>query len=274
MDLKRGVEKATQAIISELKNVSTEVKGKEQIAQVGTITAKDKEIGDLIADVMEKVGKDGVITVEESKGLKFETEYVEGMQFDRGYISAYFITNAEKMVTDLSEPYVLLHEKKISNMKDLVPILEQIAKMGKPLLIVAEDIEGEALATLVVNRLRGTLQCAAVKAPGFGDRRKSMLEDIAILTGGRVISEDLGLKLENISLNDLGTAKTFYAWCQINLVDSRSNFDRDNAVAIEVYKVDGNRTTCETWTRSSKGVYAALCSGTRSKTTSSARRWI
>jgi len=220
MGLKKGIEKATRAIVDELKRVSTEVKGKEQIAQVGTITAKDKEIGNLIAEVMEKVGKDGVITVEESKGIKYETEYVEGMQFDRGYISPYFITNAEKMETEIEDPYILLTDKKISAISDLLPALEKILQVSKNLLIIAEDIEGEALATLVVNKLRGTLKVAAVKAPGFGDRRKAMLEDIGILTGGKVISEDLGLKLENVSVNDLGTAKTI-------------NIDKDNTTIVD-----------------------------------------
>jgi len=207
MALKRGVEKATDAIVAELKRVSTEVKGKEQIAQVGTITAKDREVGDLIADVMEKVGKDGVITVEESKGLKFETEYVEGMQFDRGYISAYFVTNAEKMESVLEDPYILITDKKISAVSDLLPALEKILQISKNLLIVAEDVDGEALATLVVNKLRGTINVLAVKAPGFGDRRKAMLEDMAILTGGQVISEDVGRKLDSVTVEDLGRAR-------------------------------------------------------------------
>ena len=209
MALKRGIEKAVETAIEELRKISKPTKDQEEIAQVGTISANnDSTIGNIIAEAMNKVGKEGVITVEEAKSMETTLEVVEGMQFDRGYLSPYFVTDAEKMTTTLAEPYILLHEKKISNMKDLIPILEQIAKMNRPLLIVAEDVEGEALATLVVNRLRGTLQCAAVKAPGFGDRRKAMLEDIAILTGGRVISEDLGVKLENITLNDLGTAKT------------------------------------------------------------------
>jgi chaperonin GroEL len=207
MALKRGIEKATQAIVAELKRVSTEVKGKGQIAQVGTITAVDKEIGDLIAEVMEKVGKDGVITVEESKGIKYETEFVEGMQFDRGYVSAYFITNAEKMETEIEDPYILITDKKISAVSDLLPALEKILQVSKNLLIVAEDVEGEALATLVVNKLRGTLNVLAVKAPGFGDRRKAMLEDMAILTGGRVISEEVGRKLDSVTVEDLGRAR-------------------------------------------------------------------
>jgi len=207
MALKKGIEKATQAIVAELKRVSTEVKGKEQIAQVGTITAVDKEIGDLIAEVMEKVGKDGVITVEESKGIKYETEFVEGMQFDRGYVSAYFITNAEKMETVIEDPYILITDKKISAVSDLLPALEKILQVSKNLLIVAEDVDGEALATLVVNKLRGTINVLAVKAPGFGDRRKAMLEDMAILTGGKVISEEVGRKLDSVTVEDLGRAR-------------------------------------------------------------------
>jgi len=205
--LKKGIEKATETIIAELKKVSTEVKGKDQIAQVANIVAKDQKIGDLIAEVMEKVGKDGVITVEESKGLEYETEFVEGMQFDRGYISAYFVTNTEKMVSELDDPYILLTDKKISAISDLLPALEKILQVSKNLLIVAEDIDGEALATLVVNKLRGTLNILAVKAPGFGDRRKAMLEDMAILTGGTVISEDIGRKLDSVTVEDLGRAR-------------------------------------------------------------------
>src|SRR5687767_6140421 len=198
MELKRGVDKAVTAVIEELKKLSKPVKGK-MIAQVGTISANnDETIGQIIAEAMEKVGKDGVITVEEAKTLETSLEVVEGMQFDRGYLSPYFVTDPERMEVALENPFILIHEKKISNMKDLLPVLEQVAKLGRPLVIIAEDIEGEALATLVVNKLRGTLQVAAVKAPGFGDRRKAMLEDIAILTGGRAITEDLGIKLENI----------------------------------------------------------------------------
>ncbi|MFC2011446.1 chaperonin GroEL [Chloroflexota bacterium] len=220
MSLKKGVEKATEAIIGELKRVSTEVKGKEQVAQVGNITAVDKEIGDLIADVMEKVGKDGVITVEESKGLRYETEYVEGMQFDRGYISPYFVTNAERMETVIEEPYILITDKKISAISDLLPALEKILQVSKNLFIIAEDIDGEALATLVVNKLRGTLNIVAVKAPGFGDRRKAMLEDIAILTGGTVISEEVGRKLDSVTVEDLGRAR-------------RVTVDKDNTTVVE-----------------------------------------
>jgi chaperonin GroEL len=207
MALKRGIEQAVRAIVDGLKKASTEVKGKEQIAQVGTITAKDKEIGNLIAEVMEKVGKDGVITVEESKGLKYETEYVEGMQFDRGYISPYFITNAERMEVEIEDPYILITDKKISAVADILPALEKILQVSKNLLIIAEDVEGEALATLVVNKLRGTINALAVKAPGFGDRRKAMLEDMAILTGGKVISEEVGRKLDSVTVEDLGRAR-------------------------------------------------------------------
>ena len=221
MALKRGVEKAVETVVDELKKLSIPTKGKKEIAQVGTISANgDSQIGNLIADAMEKVGKDGVITVEEAKAMETSLEVVEGMQFDRGYISPYFVTDAERMEAVLEDAYILINEKKISVMKDLLPILEKIAQRGKPFLIIAEEIEGEALATLVVNKIRGTLTCAAVKAPGFGDRRKSMLEDIAILTGGRVISEELGIKLETIKLEDLGRAK-------------RITIDKDNTTIIE-----------------------------------------
>jgi len=208
MEVKRGIEKAVSAVIDELKKTSKQVQDKKEIAQVGTISANnDPTIGDLIAEAMDKVGKDGVITVEEAKGMETTLDVVEGMQFDRGYISPYFVTDPERMECSLEDALILIHEKKISSMKDLLPILEQTAKMGKPLMILAEEVEGEALATLVVNKLRGTLQVCAVKAPGFGDRRKAMLEDIAILTGGTMISEDLGIKLENITINDLGKVK-------------------------------------------------------------------
>jgi chaperonin GroEL len=221
MAIKRGIDKAVEVVVEELKKLSKPTKEKIEIAQVGTISANnDSAIGNVIAEAMEKVGKEGVITVEEAKSMETTLEIVEGMQFDRGYLSPYFVTNAEKMEVNFDEPYILLHEKKISIMKDLIPILEQVAKMGRPLVIIAEDVESEALATLVVNKLRGTLKCAAVKAPGFGDRRKAMLEDIAILTGGRVITEDLGIKLENMTLNDLGTAK-------------RINIDKDNTIIVD-----------------------------------------
>ena len=208
MSLKRGIDRAVAAVSGELKNLSKPTKDRREIAQVGTISANnDSTIGDIIAEAMEKVGKEGVITVEEAKGLETTLEVVEGMQFDRGYLSPYFVTDPERMEAKLEDAYILIHEKKISAMKDLLPVLETIAKSGKPFLLIAEDIEGEALATLVVNKLRGTLSCTAVKAPGFGDRRKAMLEDIAILTGGKVIAEELGLKLENVTLQDLGRAK-------------------------------------------------------------------
>jgi chaperonin GroEL len=208
MSLKRGIDKAVETVVEELKKISVATKGRKEIAQVGTISANgDKEIGDKIADAMEKVGKDGVITVEEAKGLETTLETVDGMQFDRGYLSPYFITDPEKMEAVLEDAYVLVHDKKISAMKDLLPVLEKVAQSGKPLLIIAEDVEGEALATLVVNKLRGTLKVCAVKAPGFGDRRKEMLTDIATLTAGKVISEELGFKLENTGLDDLGHIK-------------------------------------------------------------------
>jgi chaperonin GroEL len=208
MGLKRGIDKAVEVVVDELEKLSTSTKGKKEIAQVGTISANnDSSIGDLISEAMEKVGKDGVITVEEAKSMATNLETVDGMQFDRGYLSPYFVTNPEKMVVELEDPMILIHDKKISVMKDLLPILEKVAQMGKPLMVIAEDIEGEALATLVVNKIRGTLKVAAVKAPGFGDRRKAMLDDIANLTGGRVISEEVGFKLENVVMGDLGQAK-------------------------------------------------------------------
>jgi chaperonin GroEL len=220
MELKRGIEKAVEAIVGEIKKQSRAVKG-NMIAQVGTISANgDSTIGNIIAEAMDKVGKDGVITVEEAKTLETSLDVVEGMQFDRGYLSAYFVTDPERMEVVLENPVILIHEKKIASMKDLLPVLEQVARLGRPLLIVAEEVEGEALATLVVNKLRGTLQVAAVKAPGFGDRRKAMLEDIAILTGGRAITEDLGIKLENIKLEDLGKAK-------------KVTIDKDNTTIVE-----------------------------------------
>ena len=221
MALKRGLDKAVEVVVEELRKISKPTKEKKEISQVGTVSANnDRGIGDIIAESMEKVGKEGVITVEEAKGMETTLEIVEGMQFDRGYLSPYFVTDPEKMEAHLDDPYILLYEKKVSVMKDLIPILEQIAKMGRPLLIIAEDVEGEALATLVVNKLRGTLKGAAAKAPGFGDRRKAMLEDIAILTGGQLISEDLGWKLENVTLNDLGTAK-------------RVTLDKDNTTIVD-----------------------------------------
>jgi chaperonin GroEL len=221
MALKRGIDQAVAAVVEELKKMSVPTKGKKEIAQVGSISANnDKEIGDLIAEAMEKVGKDGVITVEEAKGLETTLETVEGMQFDRGYLSPYFVTDPEKMEAALEDALILIHDKKISSMKDLLPILEKVAQLGKPLLIIAEDIEGEALATLVVNKLRGTLRVCAVKAPGFGDRRKAMLDDIAKLTGGKVVSEEVGFKLENTVVTDLGKAK-------------RIVIDKDNTTLID-----------------------------------------
>jgi len=231
MDIKRGIDKAVETVVAELKKMSKPCQNKKEISQIGTISANnDPTIGELIAEAMEKVGKDGVITVEEAKSMTTSLDVVEGMQFDRGYISPYFVTNAERMESSIEEPFILINEKKISSMKDLLPLLEQVAKMGKPLVIIAEDVEGEALATLVVNKLRGTLNVAAVKAPGFGDRRKSMLEDIAILTGGQLLSEELGLKLENTKLTDLGRAK-------------RITIDKDNTTIVEGYgdpkKIEG-----------------------------------
>ncbi len=221
MALKRGIEKGVAAGVEELKKIGKPIRDKKEIAQIGTISANnDSAIGDLIAEAMEKVGKDGVITVEEAKSIDTSLEFVEGMQFDRGYLSPYFVTDPERMEIILENAYILLYEKKISNMKDMLPVLEQVVKVGRPLLILAEDIEGEALATLVVNKLRGTLACAAVKAPGFGDRRKAMLEDMAVLTGGRLISEDIGIKLENIKLHDLGQAK-------------RITIDKENTTIVE-----------------------------------------
>jgi len=221
MSIKRGIDKAVEVAVKELHKISKPTKDQREIAQVGTISANnDETIGNIIAEAMNKVGKEGVITVEEAKAMETSLEVVEGMQFDRGYLSPYFVTDSDKMIVALEDPYILINEKKISSMKDLLPVLEQIAKMGKPLLIISEDVEGEALATLVVNKLRGTLQVAAVKAPGFGDRRKAMLEDIAILTGGQVVSEDLGIKLENLAITDLGQAK-------------RINIDKDNTTVVD-----------------------------------------
>ena len=221
MDLKRGIDKAVAVVVDEIRKSSKEVKSREEIAQVGTISANnDSAIGELIADAMEKVGKDGVITVEEAKGTDTNLDVVEGMQFDRGYLSPYFVTDQESMTAELEDSYILIHDKKISSMRDLVPVLEKTAQLSKPLLIIAEDVEGEALATLVVNKIRGTIRVAAVKAPGFGDRRTAMLEDIAVLTGGRVISEEAGLKLEGVTLDDLGQAK-------------RVVLDKDNTTIVE-----------------------------------------
>ena len=221
MALKRGIDKAVKVVLDELKKISKPVKDKKEIAQVATIAANgDTQIGELIADAMDKVGKDGVITVEEAKSMATTLDVVEGMQFDQGYLSPYFVTDAEKMECSLEEPYILIYEKKISNIKDMLPLLEKIARAGKPFLIIAEDIEGEALATLVVNKMRGILNCAAVKAPGYGDRRKAMLEDIATLTGGEAITEELGRKLDSIELEELGRAK-------------RVRIDKENTTIVE-----------------------------------------
>ena len=221
MELKRGIDKAVKAVVESLAENSRKIRGREEIAQVGAVSSNgDTAIGEIIADAMDKVGKEGVITVEEAKGLETTLDVVEGMQFDRGYLSPYFVTDPERMETVLEDPYILIHEKKISNIRDMIPLLEAVARAGKPLMVLAEDVEGEALAMLVVNKLRGTLQASAVKAPGFGDRRKAMLDDIAILTGGKAISEDLGIKLENVSLQDLGRAK-------------RLTIDRDNTTIID-----------------------------------------
>ena len=221
MDLKRGIERAVEVVVEELKKFSTKVKSKKEQEQVATVSANnDKNIGSLIAQAMEKVGKDGVVTVEEAKSMKTDLEFVEGMQFDRGYLSPYFVTNPERMEAVLEDPLILLHEKKISNMRDLLPVLEQVAREGRTLLIIAEDVDGEALATLVVNKIRGTIKAAAVKAPAFGDRRKAIMEDIAIVTGGRAITEDLGIKLENVKMEDLGKAK-------------KITIDKDNTTIIE-----------------------------------------
>ena len=221
MEIKRGIERAVEVVVGEIKKLSNPTKDKKEISQVGTISANnDKTIGDLIAEAMDKVGKDGVITVEEAKSMDTSLDIVEGLQFDRGYLSPYFVTDAERMEVVLEDPYILIYEKKISNMKDILPLLEQIARMGKPLLIIAEEVEGEALATLVVNKLRGTFSCAAVKAPGFGDRRKEMLKDISILIGGNMISEELGIKLESVTVKDLGRAK-------------RVTIDKDNTTIVE-----------------------------------------
>jgi chaperonin GroEL len=245
MALKRGIDKAVERAIEEIKKMSKPVKG-DMIAQVGTISANgDRTIGELIAEAMDKVGKDGVITVEESRTMQTELDVVEGMQFDRGYLSPYFVTDPERMEAVLDNPLILIHEKKISSMKDLLPLLEQIAKMGKPFILIAEDVEGEALATLVVNKLRGTLNVCAVKAPGFGDRRKAMLEDIAILTGGKVISEDLGIKLENVKLEDLGRAKKVTVDKDNTTIVEGAGKDADIAARVKTIKAQIEETTSD-----------------------------
>jgi chaperonin GroEL len=245
MALKKGIEKAVEAIVAELKKISTPIKGKEQIAQVAGLSAHENEIGALIADVMEKVGKDGVITVEESKGIKFETEFVEGMQFDRGFISPYFITNAERMEAVLEDAYILITDKKISAISDILPLLEKLLQVSKNLVVIAEDVDGEALATLVVNKLRGTLNCLAVKAPGFGDRRKSMLEDIAILTGGQVISEEVGRKLDAATVADLGRARKVVSNKDDTTIVEGKGSDEDIKGRIKQIKAQIDETTSD-----------------------------
>ncbi|MDX8381166.1 MAG: chaperonin GroEL [Ghiorsea sp.] len=246
MDLQRGIDKAVAALTIELKNLSNPVKNQEEVAQVGTISANgDAEIGKIIADAMEKVGKEGVITVEEAKGLETELDVVEGMQFDRGYLSPYFVTNADRMEVELKDAYILYFEKKISNMRDLLPLLEAVARSGKPLLIIAEDIEGEALATLVVNKMRGVMNVAAVKAPGFGDRRKAMMEDMAVLTGGKVISEDLGLKLESVTLEDLGHAGTVQITKDTTIIVDGAGVKDDIAGRVALIRKQVEETTSD-----------------------------
>jgi chaperonin GroEL len=245
MALKRGVQKATEVVVEELKKISTEVKGKDQVAQVANVSSRDEEIGDLIADVMEKVGKDGVITVEEGKGLNFETEFVEGMKFDRGYISPYFITNTERMESVIEDPYILITDKKISAISDLLPALEKVLQVGKNVVILSEDVDGEPLATLVVNKLRGTINCLAVKAPGFGDRRKAMLEDIAILTGGKVISEEVGRKLDSVTVDDLGRARRVVADKDNTTIVEGKGSDADITARIKQIRTQIDETTSD-----------------------------
>ncbi|RLC69104.1 MAG: chaperonin GroEL [Chloroflexi bacterium] len=245
MALKRGIERATAAVLEELKNMSTPVTTKEQVAQVAAISAADTEIGELIAEVMEKVGKDGVITVEEGKGIKFETEYVEGMQIDRGYISPYFITNPERMEAVIEDPYILITDRKISAVSDLLPPLEKLLQVSKNILIIAEDVDGEALATLVVNKLRGTLNCLAVKAPGFGDRRKAMLEDIAILTGGTVITEEMGRKLDSATIEDMGRARRVVATKEDTTIIEGKGSDERIQARIKQVKTQIEESTSE-----------------------------
>ena len=246
MLIKRGIEKATQAIVEAIKEQSRNLVTKDEIANVAAISANDKEIGELIAEVMDKVGKDGVITVEESKGLAFETEYVEGMQFDRGYISPYFITNPEAMQAELEDPYILIHDKKISAATDIIPILEKLVQVGKrDLMVIAEDVDGEALATLVLNKLRGTFNCLAVKAPGFGDRRKAMLQDIAILTGGQVITEEMGRKLETAQISDLGQARKVVSTKDDTTIIEGKGSDKEIKGRMEQIKVEIEKSTSD-----------------------------
>jgi chaperonin GroEL len=246
MDIKRGIDLAVSKIVDGLGDLSNPIKDHKEVAQVGTISANgDTDIGEILAEAMDKVGKEGVITVEEAKSLETTLEVVEGMQFDRGYLSPYFVTDAERMVTNMEDPYLLIFEKKISNMKDLLPVLEKVAQSGKPLLIIAEDIEGEALATLVVNKLRGTLNIAAVKAPGFGDRRKAMLQDIAVLTGGQFISEDAGWKLDNVTLNDLGQAKTVVIDKDNTTIVDGAGKDEDIQARVKQIRAQAEETTSD-----------------------------
>jgi chaperonin GroEL len=246
MLLKRGIEKASQAIVEAIREQSIDLESKEEIANVASISAHDREIGELIADVMDKVGKDGVITVEESKSLEFETEYVEGMQFDRGYISAYFITNPEAMEANLAEPYILIHDKKISAATDIVPLLEKLVQVGKrELVVIAEDVDGEALATLVLNKLRGMINCLAIKAPGFGDRRKAMLQDIAVLTGGQVITEEMGRKLETVQISDLGRADKVVSTKEDTTVVGGYGEDKEIKGRIEQIKAEIEKSTSD-----------------------------
>jgi chaperonin GroEL len=246
VDLKRGIEKAVICVVDYLKKLSTPIKGRDEIAQVATIASNgDTEIGEKIAEAMERVGKDGVITIEEGKSLATEIEWVEGMQFDKGYLSPHFVTDVQKMETVLEDPFILIHEKKIGSIKDMIPVLEKVAQSGRPLLIVAEDIEGEALATLVVNKLRGVFSCAAVKAPGFGDRRKAMLEDIAILTGGTAVFEDLGIKLDNIALSDLGQAKKVIIDKDNTTIIEGAGKKSDIKARIDQIKAEIDRTTSD-----------------------------
>jgi chaperonin GroEL len=245
MLLKRGIEQAAQAVVAEIKRLAVPVKGREDIAHIASISAADREIGELIAEVMDKVGKDGVITVEEGKGLKFETEYVEGMQFDRGYISPYFVTNPERMEAVLDDPYILITDKKISAIADILPVLERVLQVSKSILLIAEDVEGEALATLVVNKLRGTLNCLAVKAPGFGDRRKEMLRDIAILTGGQVISEEMGRKLDSTQIADLGRARRVVATKDETTIIEGAGKEADIQARVRQIKAQIEETTSD-----------------------------
>jgi chaperonin GroEL len=274
MTLKRGIDKAVEAMVGELKGMSKATKDPKEIAQVGTIAANnDSTIGDVIAEAMNKVGKEGVITVEEAKGLETTLDVVEGMQFDRGYLSPYFVTDPERMECVLEDVYLLIHEKKISNMKEILPILEQIAKTGKPFIIIAEDIVGEALATLVVNKIRGTLRCVSVKAPGFGDRRKAMLEDIAILTGGKLIAEELGIKLDNINLQDLGRAKRIVVDKDNTTIVDGAGKKSDLEGRIKQIRAQIDETTSDYDREKLQERLAKLMEGSRSSTSAQPRKW-